>query len=56
MTSAPLPQSLEQAHAEIVRLRAQVAAQARTIWADTKIIAALRRELDKAQATREAAE
>jgi hypothetical protein len=40
MTSAPLPQSLDQAQAEIVRLRAQVAAQARTIWADTRIIAA----------------
>jgi hypothetical protein len=56
MTSAPLPTTLDQAQAEIMRLRAQVAAQARTIWADTRIIAALRRELDKAQATREAAE
>lgn len=55
MTSAPLPQTLDQAHAEILRLRAQVAAQARTIWADTRIIAALRRLLDKAE-TQEPAE
>jgi hypothetical protein len=49
MTSAPLPATLEQAHAEIIRLRAAIEAQARTIRASSKIIDALRRLRDKAQ-------